>query len=57
MKKSVVRCVVAWREDKPDTRNDDELPMWLRICDHVGDFCGFRPIMVRLGRVQRFHNG
>ena len=27
-----------WREDRPDTRNEDELPVWLWMCDHVGNF-------------------
>lgn len=34
----MVRYVVDRREDRPDTQNDDELPMWLRMCDHMGDF-------------------
>ena len=48
-KKCVVKCVVDWREDRPDTRNDEELPVWLRMCDHVGNFCVLRGCFWEIG--------
>ena len=55
MQKCVAKCVVDWREDRLDTCNDEEMPMWLRMCDHMGNFyMEFCPVPVRLENCGRW---
>lgn len=51
------KCVVDWREDRPDTHNDVELPVWLWMYDHMGNFmCCVSGLYLRslLGKAEWF---